>query len=217
MSPAKARAVKAVMGRLVVAAGGRVVLPAATSARPEQALGAVVLLTGGVPFRAPLKPDHRVNLVRRARDHRANRVRRVKGLCVNLVNRGLRAREAGPGINDPLMAAIVLCGPSVLVVRMTGGPARSEVDGVVAVGGVTAVTLARRVTVIRKKAVVLASRCRRPGRPQSRPLSQWVPFQKPLRRSVSHRVFSAAFATWGTARRLPFRKKVFHWRSKGVT
>jgi hypothetical protein len=194
------------MGRLVVAAGGRVVLPAATSARPEQALGAVVLLTGGVPFRAPLKPDHR-----------ANRVRRVKGLCVNLGNRGLRAREAGPGINDPLMAAIVLCGPSVLVVRMTGGPARSEVDGVVAVGGVTAVTLARRVTVIRKKAVVLASRCRRPGRPQSRPLSQWVPFQKPLRRSVSHRVFSAAFATWGTARRLPFRKKVFHWRSKGVT
>lgn len=143
------------------------------------------------------------------RGRRANRVRRV--------NRGLRVREAGPGINDPGREAIVLCGLSVLVVRMTAGPARSEVDGVDAVGGVTAVTVARRVTVIRKKAVVPASRCRLPGRPQSRRPSQWVHFRKPLRRSVSHRVFSAAFATWGTARRLPFRKKVFHWRSKGET
>ena len=205
------------MGRVAVAARGRGVLPAATSARSAQELPVVVLLTEGVPFRAPRKPDHRVNLVHRARDHRGNRVRRAKGLCVNRVSRGLRAREAGPGINDPGRGAIVLCGPSVLVVRMTGGPGRSEVDGVVAVGGVTAVTLARRVTVIRMKAVVLASRCRLPGRPQSRPLSQWVPFQKPLRRLASRRVFSAAFATWGTARRLLFRKKAFLWRSKDVT
>ena len=166
----------------------------------------VVLLTEGSSGRVPRAP--------RTLDPRVNRVHRVKG---RLVNRDHRVREAGPEINDPGKVEIDLCGLSVLVARMTGGPARSEVDGVVAVGGVTAVTLARRVTVIRMKAVVLASRCRLPGRPQSRPLSQWVPFQKPLRRSVSHRVFSAAFATWGTARRLPFKKKVFHWRSKDVT
>ena len=97
------------------------------------------------------------------------------------------------------------------------GPARSEVDGVVAVGGVTAVMAARRVTVIRKKVVVPASRCRLRGRPQSRRPSRWDPFRKPLRRLASRRVFSAAFATWGTARRLLFRKKAFLWRSKDVT
>lgn len=211
MSPAKARAVKAVMGRVAVAARGRGVLPAATSARSAQELPVVVLLTEGSSGRVPRAP--------RTLDPRVNRVHRVKGRLVKgrLVNRDHRVREAGPEINDPGKVAIDLCGLSVLVARMTGGPARSEVDGVVAVGGVTAVMAARRVTVIRKKVVVPASRCRLRGRPQSRRPSRWDPFRKPLRRLASRRVFSAAFATWGTARRLPFKKKVFLWRSKDVT
>ena len=202
---------KAVMGRVAVAARGRGVLLAATSARPAPGLEAVVLLTGGllgrVP-RAPRTPDPLVNRVHRVKD------RLVKG---HRANRDHRVREAGPGINDPGRVAIDLCGLSVLVVRMTGGPARSEVDGVVAVGGVTAVMAARRVTVIRKKPVVPASRCRLRGRPQSRRPSPWAPFRKPLRRLDSRRVFSVEFATWGTARRPLFRKKAFLWRSKDVT
>lgn len=196
------------MGRVAVAARGRGVLLAATSARPAPGLEAVVLLTGGLPDRVPRAP--------RTPDHRVHRVkgRLVKG---RRANRVLRVREAGPGINDPGRVAIDLCGLSVLVVRMTGGPARSVVDGVVAVGGVTAVMAARRVTVIRKKPVVPASRCRLRGRPQSRRLSLWDPFRKPLRRLGSRRVFSVVFATWGTARRPLFRKKAFLWRSKGVT
>lgn len=194
------------MGRVAVAARGRGVLPAAMSARSAPGLAIVVLLTEGssgrVP-RAPRTPAPLVNRVHRAKGHRANRDRRV--------------REAGPGINDPGRVAIDLCGLSVLVARMTGGPARSEVDGVVAVGGVTAVMAARRVTVIRKKPVVPASRCRLRGHPRSRRPSRWDPFRKPLRRLASRRVFSAAFATWGTARRLLFRKKAFLWRSKDVT
>ena len=207
---------KAVMGRVEVAARGRGVLLAATSARPAPGLEAVVLLTGGllgrVP-RAPRTPDHLVNRVHRVKDRRA-KGHRAKG---HRANRDRRVREAGPGINDPGRVVIDLCGLSVLVVRMTGGPARSEVDGVVAVGGVTAVMAARRVTVIRKKPVVPASRCRLRGRPQSRRLSPWDPFRKPLRRLDSRRVFSVAFATWGTARRPLFRKKAFLWRSKDVT
>lgn len=202
---------KAVMGRVAVAARGRGVLPEVTSARPAQGLGAVALLTAGVPGRvprAPRKPDPLVNRVHRARGHRANRDRRVKGR---------RVREAGPEINDSGRVAIDLCGLSVLVVRMTRARVRSEVDGVVAVGGVTAVMAARRVTVIRKKVVVPASRCRLRGHPQSRRPSRWDPFRKPLRRLASRRVFSAAFATWGTAPRPLFRKKAFLWRSKGVT
>lgn len=202
------------MGRVAVAARGRGVLPAATSARPAQGLGAVVLLTGGLSGRvprAPRTPDHRVH---RVKDHRANRDRPVKG---HRVNRVLHAKEVGPEINDPGRVAIDLCELSVLVVQMTGGPARSEVDGVDAVEGVIAVMVARRVTVIRKKPVVPARRCRLPGRPQSRRPSPWDPFRKPLRRLASRRVFSVAFATWGIARRPLFRKKAFLWRSKGVT
>ena len=202
------------MGRVAVAARARGVLPAATSARPAQGLGAVVLLTGGLSGRvprAPRTPDHRVH---RARDHRANRDLHAKG---HRVNRVLHAKEVGPEINDPGRVAIDLCELSVLVVQMTGGPARSEVDGVVAVEGVIAVMVARRVTVIRKKPVVPASRCRLPGRPQSRRPSPWDLFRKPLRRLASRRVFSVAFATWGIARRPLFRKKAFLWRSQGVT
>lgn len=211
MSPAKARAVKAVMGRVAVAARGRGVLPAAMSARPAPGLPAVVLLTGGLPGRVPRAPRTPAPLV--------NRVHRVKDRLVkgHRANRDRRVREAGPGINDPGRVAIDLCGLSVLVVWMTAGPARSEMDGVVAVGGVTAVMAARRVTVIRKKVVVPASRCRLRGHPRSRRPSRWAPFRKPLRRLASRRVFSVAFATWGTARRLLFRKKAFLWRSKGVT
>ena len=209
------------MGRVAVAARGRGVLPAATSARSAQELPVVVLLTEGSSGRVPRAPrtlDPRVNRVHRVKG-RLVKGRLVKGRLVKgrLVNRDHRVREAGPEINDPGKVAIDLCGLSVLVVRMTGGPARSEVDGVVAVGGVTAVMAARRVTVIRKKVVVPASRCRLRGRPQSRRPSRWDPFRKPLRRLASRRVFSAAFATWGTARRLLFRKKAFLWRSKDVT
>jgi hypothetical protein len=116
------------MGRGAVAARGRGVLPAAMSARPAPGLEAVVLLTGGLPgrvLRAPRTPDPLVNRVHRVKD------RLVKG---HRANRDRRVREAGPGINDPGRVAIDLCGLSVLVVRMTGGPARSVVDGVVAVG-----------------------------------------------------------------------------------
>ena len=205
------------MGRVAVAARGRGVLPEVTSARPAQGLGAVALLTAGVPGRvprAPRKPDPLVNRVHLARGHRANRDHRVKG---RRVNRVLRGREAGPGINDSGRVAIDLCGLSVLVVRMSRAPVRSEVDGVVAVGGVTAVMAARRVTVIRKKVVVPASRCRLRGHPQSRRPSRWDPFRKPLRRLASRRVFSVVFVTWGIAHRPLFRKKAFLWRSKGVT
>ena len=205
------------MGRVAAAARGRGVLPEATSARPTPGLGAVVLLTGGLPGRVPRAlrtADHLVNRVHRVRDHRANRGRRVKG---HRVNRVLHVKEAGPEINDLGRVVIDLCGLSVLAVRMTGGPARSEVDGVVAVGGVTAVMAARRVTVIRRKPVVPASRCRLPGRPQSRRPSPWDPFRKPLRRLASRRVFSVVFVTWGIAHRPLFRKKAFLWRSKDVT